>query len=642
FTTQTGNVNDPANSDANPTTGETAPVTLTPGQKNPNIDAGLIVVPPPPVLFDWGDLPDASGVTNPNGPEYNTDSNGITGPSHRIIETLFMGATVDAETNGQPSADATGDDVNGTPDDEDGVTLPVFLAGNPATVAVTVTNNTGVAATLYGFIDFNGDGDFDDTGEVVTATVANGTNGVVNLTFNVPLDADSVQELGARFRLSTDAGLGPDGPAGDGEVEDYLIRINVFDLALRKQLAAGQPASVEPGDDVTFTLTVFNQGTVDAFNIEVVDYLSADLQLSPVDTNNWTADGSNVVKQIASLAAGQQATLNIVLRVSADFRGDELINWAEISKGDDDTNPNNTPPVDIDSTPDKTNQNTPGEQTGTFVDDEVGQNGKTGGDEDDHDPAIITVDQLPAILVTKTLETPNPVSVGAEITFSIRITNTGPTTIVTLPLSDTYEAEFITFVRGIPPHDRATTGEVEWFDLTTVFGDLAPGASVEVKVVFTADKPTPTTINVATVVNALDEDDKPSGSGSSTGVIIQDPTVVELLSFTAIGVNESMIQVSWVTGLEIDTWGFHIWRSETGNRADAVKVTTQLVPAQGSANSGGSYSVLDSGVRPGVTYTYWLAETQTDGIILEYGPVTGRTGEQPFNNQRIFLPVVGR
>ena len=31
--------------------------------------------------------------------------------------------------------------------------------------------------------------------------------------------------MGARFRLSTQTGLGPDGPAPDGEVEDYLLRV---------------------------------------------------------------------------------------------------------------------------------------------------------------------------------------------------------------------------------------------------------------------------------------------------------------------------------------------------------------------------------------------------------------------------------
>jgi uncharacterized repeat protein (TIGR01451 family) len=167
--------------------------------------------------LDYGDLPD--------GP-YNTDSLGVDGPSHVITTSLQMGATIDAEDDGQPSANADGDDTNGV-DDEDGVILPtIIVPGQTTSFEVTVTNNTGSEAVVYGFVDWNGDGDFGDADEVVTQTVADGTtNGVVTLNFNVPLTANTGVDLGARFRLSTDTGLGPDGPAPDGEVEDYEVTI---------------------------------------------------------------------------------------------------------------------------------------------------------------------------------------------------------------------------------------------------------------------------------------------------------------------------------------------------------------------------------------------------------------------------------
>lgn len=184
------------------------------------------------VQYDWGDLPDSDGVTLNNTPDYNTDSTNVptstVGASHLIIPGLYMGSTVDSETDGQPSASATfGDGA-----DEDSGVLPTstaslrtFQAGATETVTVTVVNTTGSAAVLYGFIDFNGDGDFGDSGEAVTATVATGTNGAINLTFNVPSDANTTLRVGARFRLSTDTNLGADGAASDGEVEDYLALV---------------------------------------------------------------------------------------------------------------------------------------------------------------------------------------------------------------------------------------------------------------------------------------------------------------------------------------------------------------------------------------------------------------------------------
>ncbi|WP_165774607.1 SdrD B-like domain-containing protein [Candidatus Viridilinea mediisalina] len=164
---------------------------------------------------DWGDLPQ---------PRYNTTA-ANNGPHHLITEGLLLGATIDAERDGQPNASATGDDNTGI-NDEDGVFFPTFYTGLPAEVVVTVTNLTGRDAFLYGFIDFNGNGDFNGPGETQRLTIPSGADGEeFILTFNVPMTATFDSDLGARFRLSTDPNLGPDGYAPDGEVEDYIIRV---------------------------------------------------------------------------------------------------------------------------------------------------------------------------------------------------------------------------------------------------------------------------------------------------------------------------------------------------------------------------------------------------------------------------------
>uniref|UniRef100_UPI00101D0243 SdrD B-like domain-containing protein n=1 Tax=Candidatus Oscillochloris fontis TaxID=2496868 RepID=UPI00101D0243 len=161
------------------------------------------------VPLDWGDLPAPYATLNANN-----------GPRHGLTTGLQIGATVDTETDGQPSAAADGDGA-----DEDGVSFPTFYTGLPANVTVNVTNTTGRDATLYGFMDFNGDGDFADAGETVTLAIPDSTTGNQTLTFNVPNDAVVGSQLGARFRLSSDPSLTATGPASDGEVEDYLITI---------------------------------------------------------------------------------------------------------------------------------------------------------------------------------------------------------------------------------------------------------------------------------------------------------------------------------------------------------------------------------------------------------------------------------
>jgi hypothetical protein len=150
------------------------------------------------------------------------------GARHYIKDGIFIGnALPDADTDGHSSAGATGDDTSDL-DDEDGfdpASVNAYVSF-PTTFPVKVTNTTGSPAELFGFVDWNDDGDFADAGEQSTITVPNGTVGVVmNLPWIVPSTASTSAPVAVRLRLSTDKGLGPMGRANDGEVEDYRITV---------------------------------------------------------------------------------------------------------------------------------------------------------------------------------------------------------------------------------------------------------------------------------------------------------------------------------------------------------------------------------------------------------------------------------
>jgi GEVED domain/FG-GAP repeat/FG-GAP-like repeat/Bacterial Ig domain len=178
---------------------------------------------------DFGDAPDLSpGTGHGNYRTLLTDN----GPRHTIVAGLKMGANVDGFDGGVlQNAAANADDVNGAlPDDEDGLTDPAadltLTIGAAPTVSVRVTNTTSTAATLYGWIDYNADGIFDNATERASIAVPNGTNnGIVTLVFpTVPHGYTGVTY--ARFRLSSDpAAANSFGPAADGEVEDYRTTI---------------------------------------------------------------------------------------------------------------------------------------------------------------------------------------------------------------------------------------------------------------------------------------------------------------------------------------------------------------------------------------------------------------------------------
>jgi hypothetical protein len=152
-----------------------------------------------------------------------------------------------------------------------------FIYTPPATgptVNLRVSNTTGDAAALYGWIDYNADGVFNNDTERASVAVPSGTNnGVVTLEFP-PVPSGFTGTTYARFRLSTDtAAANPVGPASDGEVEDYRVTINrpsdgTANSAKLKKIAAGMnggPALVN-GD--MFGAAVVAMGDLDGDGIE--------------------------------------------------------------------------------------------------------------------------------------------------------------------------------------------------------------------------------------------------------------------------------------------------------------------------------------------------------------------------------------
>jgi uncharacterized repeat protein (TIGR01451 family) len=190
----------------------------------------------------------------------------------------------------------------------------------------------------------------------------------------------------------------------------------VFDLALTKKVVGSGPYRV--GDLVSFEISVLNQGSVAAYNVEVSDYIPTGLTLSDA---TWTMSGANAVKTIAGpIAVGGSAVTTITMKIDAAFTGTKITNVAEITKGDDDTNPNNTPPTDKDSTP--------GNKVPT---------------EDDQDTDIIELTPVlpPAtpvfdLAVVKKHTGATPYMVGDTVTYSLAIINQGNVAAYNVELSD--------------------------------------------------------------------------------------------------------------------------------------------------------------------------------------------------------------
>ncbi|MCX6044159.1 MAG: Ig-like domain-containing protein [Chloroflexi bacterium] len=175
--------------------------------------------------LDYGDAPDPTYPTR-------KASQGAR-HSQRNNNQRWLGAQVDTEPDGQPNANATGDDTANN-DDDDGVTLPATLVTCERTLFTVQASAQGY---LNAWVDFNNDGDWADVDEQIVRGVSLGA-GANLLSFFVPCQAKPDSVAGhpsfARFRFSAIPNLSFLGDAPDGEVEDYAVSIvrggpSVFD-----------------------------------------------------------------------------------------------------------------------------------------------------------------------------------------------------------------------------------------------------------------------------------------------------------------------------------------------------------------------------------------------------------------------------
>ncbi|WP_305372398.1 L-type lectin domain-containing protein [Photobacterium leiognathi] len=198
------------------------------------------------VEYDYGDAPESAGF---NTLESSMGTRHATGSPYIYLGTVPGDADTDGFGDGtDTNGDATDDDTKGTGDDEDAFTiLPTYTKGSGTlTLNVACNDHDGTSdlgATVYGWVDFNMNGDLTDTGEFAQAACndVNATaNGSAALTFNV-VDDTGVGMHYLRLRITTDTltQADIDLSAGDGEVEDYELSTRDYGDAPASYIASG-------------------------------------------------------------------------------------------------------------------------------------------------------------------------------------------------------------------------------------------------------------------------------------------------------------------------------------------------------------------------------------------------------------------
>lgn len=379
-------------------------------------------------------------------------------------------------------------DNNGWLDNGDGTASLAF----PYDLPVGQSASIGIVLTLEKKIQL---GDLPNTAEVTSMKDGDGNDRSDD-------DRDSTPDTDKDNDNLVDDEIFSGGDPDEDDHDVATVFVDGFDLALIKQIAPGQTVPVKPGELVLFQVTVFNQGTYDAFNVQVTDYVPNGLTITDAAWNQ-VGNQATLVNPIF-LAAGQSVVIDMQAQVNAGYMGFNLVNRAEISFGDDDNDPNNGVPEDIDSNPDTNPDND------IVGGDDVTDNSNM--DEDDHDPSQLEVDQDFDLALYKVLANGQKpvVLAGDTVRFTIFVINQGTLNAYNIKVGDYVPAD----LAFSTPLNTAlqTSNPYNWAsDQTyTIPGPLMPGdsTSIDILLVVNADTKLEKICNQAEI-QAADNDANP-------------------------------------------------------------------------------------------------------------------------------------
>jgi uncharacterized repeat protein (TIGR01451 family) len=230
----------------------------------------------------------------------------------------------------------------------------------------------------------------------------------------------------------------PGGPNDDntdstdegGEEDDHdPAGPEVFDLAVF--MLDDTDILANYGDDVTFPITVINQGNVPSDGFTLTNYVPSGYVFNIGDNPGWVDNGDGTVSYTYNeiLAPEEVLPLELVLEAVPSKGEDAWTNVIEISDDNPLSPTGQVGLVDVDSTPDDTQGNDAGGAVETPSDDVVDGDGtgvpgdtNPATDEDDEDPEIVRVFDL---ALRKALLTEGPYTYGETHEFEVCVINQG-------------------------------------------------------------------------------------------------------------------------------------------------------------------------------------------------------------------------
>jgi len=386
------------------------------------------------------------------------------------------------------------------------------LVGSNVIFTLSVINNgpsdaTGVVVTDqlptgYTYVSDDGLGTYvSGTGVWTLPIISNGNTVTLNITATVNATGvyANIAEVTASDNLDLDSTPGNGVTTEDDYDEIDTTPIAVSDIELTKIVDNATPFV---GSNVVFTLTASNNGPSDATGVIVTDLLPTGYTYVSDDGAGAYASGTGIWT-LPVITNGNTEILNITATVNS---AGVYTNIAEVTAS------NNT---DLDSTP-----------------------GNGDSTEDDYDEIATNPVPVSDLSITKAIDNANPL-VGSIVTFTLTITNTGPSDATGISVEDVVPNGYDTLT-AITGGSTIIGNTINWSGLT-----IPSGANTNLE--FTARVLATGDYNNRAEINAsdnIDPDSDPNNSFANDDLLDGIPDDDESIDLNVVPVAVSDLEIT--------------------------------------------------------------------------------------------------
>jgi uncharacterized repeat protein (TIGR01451 family) len=476
------------------------------------------------------------------------------------------------------------------------------IAGNNITYTVVITNNGPSTASTLVFSEAipanttfvsaaatSGTGGWTCTGISISCSNPSFTMGS-STTFTVVVKVGAGTASGT---VITDTAAVSSSTTDPNPSNNFAIATVVVATAGQADLAitkTGTPTAVLAGNNITYTLTVKNNGPATATNVTLTDTLPGSTTVVSISAPaGWTCPAASGGFQNCtnpSVASGASATFTLVLKVTAGTAPGTVIT--------------NSANVGSPTTSDPTNANNTATASSTVV-----------------SPSQADVS------IIKTAS-PEPVNQGTNLTYSLQVTNNGPAVAQGVTVTDVLPSQVIFTSVFIPASQGTCSYTAGTTTVSCNLGSLSVGGLVIITINVNAATFSSATLSSNTATVATTSSDPNLTNNSSTAITtIQSPTAVELTSFQAQTRPGGGVLLEWKTREESRNLGFHLYREDAQGR---VRVDPSLIAGSALFMRGGlpqhrakTYQWIDA--EGGPQSAYWLEDVDLNGTRTMHGPV---------------------